>query len=283
MNLLSRQNFDLERLRSRTDRLADIAPPHRQVKISPVEAKGVPGEWHQPQGAPGDRAILYLHGGAWMIGSPAMYRAFVSRLAHLTQTNALVIDYRLAPEHPFPAGLNDCLAAFEYLLDLGVPPGKIVVGGDSAGGNLTLALLVARRDGGLPLPAAAVAISPATDLTGVGESYTSRADVDPFFGHQELGHVSEYYAVDHPLDDPLISPLLADLSGLPPLLIHVGDHEVLLDDSVQFAEKAQEAGVNVELKVWPEMFHVFQIFEPLLPEARRANREIGEFIQAHLA
>jgi acetyl esterase/lipase len=226
--------------------------------------------------------LLYLHGGAWMIGSPAMYRAFVSRLAFLTQTDALVIDYRLAPEHSVPAGLDDCLAAFEYLQERGIAPGKIVVAGDSAGANLTLALLVALRDRGLPLPAAAVAISPATDLTGGGGSYASRAKLDPFFGSKELGHVSQAYAVDHPLDAPLISPLLADLHGLPPLLIHVGDHEVLLDDSVRFAEKAQAAGVDVTLKVWPEMFHVFQIFEPLLPEARPANREIAEFIQRQL-
>ena len=279
MNLLGRENFDLARLRSRTNRLADIAPVDRHVEITQIEANGVAAEWHQPQGAPTDRALLYLHGGAWMIGSPAMYRAYVSRLAQLTQTNALVVDYRLAPEHPFPAGLDDCLASFDYLAGMGVEPHKIVVAGDSAGGNLTLALLVARRDRGLPLP---VAISPATDLSGVGESYDSRADVDPFFGHQELGHVSEYYAVDHPLDEPLISPLQADLQGLPPLLIHVGDHEVLLDDSICFADKARAAGVEVTLKVWPEMFHVFQIFEPLLPEAREANREIAAFMQEHI-
>jgi acetyl esterase/lipase len=283
MNMFGREGFDLKRFRRRSNRLGTIAPVHRKVQISPLEANGVAGEWHELEGAPADRALLYLHGGAWMIGSAAMYRHFVSRLAYYSGINALVIDYRLAPEHPFPAGLDDCLAAFEYLVERGIGPEKIVVAGDSAGGNLTLALLLARRDHGLPLPGAAVGISPATDLTRSSPSQQTRAKVDPFFGGHELGFVVQQYAIDHPPDHHLISPLQAELSGLPPLLLHVGDHEVLLDDAVLFAEKARSAGVEVQLKVWPEMFHVFQIFDPMLPEARVANREIVEFIRAHLA
>jgi monoterpene epsilon-lactone hydrolase len=283
LNVFGGKEIDIDRIRRRTDRLAGIAPVHRRVKVSQIEAHGVPGDWHQPQGAPDNRALLYLHGGAWMIGSPAMYRGFVSRLAHRIKTNALVIDYRLAPEHPFPAGLDDCLAAYDYLLERGIEPWKIVVAGDSAGGNLTLALLVALKDRGRPLPGAAVAISPATDLTGSGESHRSRLKLDPFFDGHEPGAILPGYIGDHSPDEPLISPLFADLHGLPPLLIHVGDHEMLLDDAVRFAEKAQAAGVEETLKVWPEMFHVFQMFDPLLPEARRANREIAEFIQQRLA
>jgi acetyl esterase/lipase len=282
MTIFGEGDTDLARLRRRSDRLADIAPVHRQVTVSQINANGVPGEWHELEGAPADRALLYLHGGAWMIGSAAMYRHFVSRLAYYSKVNALVIDYRLAPEHPFPAGLDDCLTAFEYLVEQGISPGNIVVAGDSAGGNLTLALLLARRDNGLPLPGAAVGISPATDLTRSKPSRQTRASVDPFFGGHELGFVVQQYAVDHPPDHHLISPIQAELSGLPPLLLHVGDHEVLLDDAVLFADKARAAGVDAQLKVWPEMFHVFQIFEPLLPEARRANREIAEFVQVHL-
>ena len=164
-------------------------------------------------------------------------------------------------------------------MEKGIPPEKIVVAGDSAGGNLTLALVVALKERGRPLPAAAVAISPATDLTGKGESHQSRLKVDPFFDGHEPGIIVPGYTAGHAPDEPLISPLFADLHGLPPLLIHVGDHEMLLDDAVHFAEKARAAGVDVTLKVWPEMFHVFQIFGPLLPEARKANREIAEFIQ----
>jgi acetyl esterase/lipase len=283
MNIFGGEDFDLERIRRRANRLADIAPVHREVEVSQVDANGVPAEWHEPEGASADRAMLYLHGGAWMIGSAAMYRSFVSRLAHYCGINALVIDYRLAPEHPFPAGLDDCLAAFEYLVEQGIRPEKIVVAGDSAGGNLTLALLLARRDRGLPLPGAVVGISPATDLTRSNPSQQTRARVDPFFGGQELRFVVQQYAVDHPLEHILISPIQAELNGLPPLLLHVGDHEVLLDDAVLFAEKATAAGVDVQLKVWPEMFHVFQIFDPLLPEARRANREIAEFVERQLA
>lgn len=283
LNVFGGKEIDIARMRRRTDRLAGMVPVHRDANISTMEAHGVPADWHQPQEAPDNRAILYLHGGAWMIGSPAMYRHFVSRLAYRTQTKALVIDYRLAPEHPFPAGLDDCLAAYDYLLEQGIQPWKIVVAGDSAGGNLTLALLAALKDRGRPLPGAAVAISPATDLTGGGESRRTRVRLDPFFDSRELGFIARQYAVDHPPDYPLISPLFADLHGLPPILIHVGDHEILLDDAVRFAEKAQADGVDATLKVWPEMFHVFQLFDPLLPEARRANSEIVEFIQRHLA
>jgi acetyl esterase/lipase len=282
MNIFGGDDFELARMRRRANRLADVAPVHRKVEVSQVNANGVSAEWHQPQSASEDRAILYLHGGAWMIGSAAMYRPYVSRLARECGAPALVVDYRLAPEHPFPAGLDDCLAAFNHLVDNGIAPEKVVVAGDSAGGNLTLALLVSRRDRRLPLPAAAVGISPATDLTRSSPSRQTRARVDPFFGGHELGYITQQYAVEQAPDHPLISPLFADLSGLPPLLLHVGDHEVLLDDSILFADKARAAGVEVTLKVWPEMFHVFQIFDPLLPEARRANEEIGEFVRQHL-
>jgi acetyl esterase/lipase len=283
LNLFWGDEIDVARIRSRTDWLSRKVPAHRKVSVSQVDVAGVPSEWHIPENAPDDRALLYLHGGAWFMGSTDMYRAYVSKLAYWGRTKALVINYRLAPEHSFPAGLEDCITAFNYLVSNGIPPDKIVVVGDSAGGNLTLALLVALRDRGSPLPGAAVGISPVTDLTGSGPSYQSRADVDPVLGGQEIkeeNNVGRWYAGEHKLDHPWISPLFADLHGLPPILLYVGDHEVLLDDSTRFAKKAYSFGVDVTLVVWPEMFHVFPIIS-FIPEAKKANRQIIDFIRMH--
>ncbi len=279
LKLFDSSDIDVVKLRSRADQFGSRIPSHRKVSVSKVEADGVPSEWLLPPDAPEDRALLYLHGGAWILGSTELYRSFVSKLAFLSHTKALVINYRLAPENPFPAGLEDCVTAYHYLINEGIRPEKIVVAGDSAGGNLTLALLVALRDGGSPLPGAAVAISPATDLTGSGRSYQSRANVDPLFSGHEAGNIVQWYAGENEPDHPLISPLFAELHELPPILLHVGDHEILLDDSTRFAERARSFGVDADLVVWPEMFHVFHIFSPLLPEARKANREIADFIR----
>ena len=242
-----------------------------------------------PKDAPQDRALLYIHGGAWFMGSTTTHRSLVAGLAYASGVRALSINYRLAPEHPFPAGLDDCLAAYEWLLRRsslrgGIAPDKIIVAVDSAGGNLTLALLIALRDAGKPLPAGAVAISPATDLTFTGESYTARAHLDPFFA--DLGSdatvMLQGYTAGHDPRDPLISPLYADLHGLPPLLLHVGDHEALFDGVVGFGERAAAAGVDVQTVVWPGMFHVFHIFAAVLPEARQANAQIAAFIRSRL-
>jgi len=185
---------------------------------------------------------------------------------------------------PVPRGTEDCVAAYEWLLRSGIAPDKIIVAGDSAGGNLTLALLIALRDAGKPLPAGAVAISPATDLTFTGESYTARAHLDPVLSHlgPDTTLMLKGYITDHDPRDPLISPLYADLHGLPPLLLHVGDHEVLLDGVVGFGDRAVTAGVAAQTVVWPGMFHVFQIFAAIMPEARRANAQIAAFIRSRL-
>jgi acetyl esterase/lipase len=177
--------------------------------------------------------------------------------------------------------LEDCVAAFDALVAGGLRPEQIVVAGDSAGGNLTLVLLLALRDRGRPLPSAAVAISPATDLTGSGPSHQTRAEVDPLLGGHQGDIIPRWYAGEHDLRHPLISPLFADLQGMPPLLLHVGDHEILLDDATRFAERARAAGIDATVHVWPEMFHVFQLFSPFLPEARQANREIAAFVRVH--
>jgi acetyl esterase/lipase len=284
LKIFGGEEIDPIRVRRRIERLASLARPPRRVRVVPVVVDAVPAEWLIPPAAPKDRALLYIHGGAWFMGSTNTHRLFVSHLAYASGVRALSIDYRLAPEHPFPAGLDDCVAAYEWLLRGGIAPEKIVVAGDSAGGNLTLALLIALRDAGRPLPAGAVAISPATDLTFTGESYTARAHLDPILSHlgPDTSSMLKGYITDHDPRHPLISPLYADLRGLPPLLLHAGDHEVLLDGVVGFGERAVAAGVAAQTVVWPGMFHVFQVFAPVLPEARQANAQIAAFIRSRL-
>lgn len=282
LNLIGGGNPDPVVRRERLERSARILIPPRAVQIVRARAGPTPAEWLIPPGTPADRVLLYIHGGGWRVGSAKTHRGFVSRLACASGVRALSIDYRLAPEHPFPAGLDDCAAAYEWLLQNGVASRKIVIAGDSAGGNLALALLVRLRDAGKPLPAGAVAISPAPDLTFSGESHRTRKALDPFFWKDSGGEIVSDYIGDLDPRHPLISPVYADLHGLPPLLIHIGDHEVLLDDAVRFGERAAAAGVDVKTVVWPEMFHVFQIFTPLLPEARRASAQIAEFIASRL-
>ena len=269
--------------RNHSDQVPLFSKPYRDVKAIPVDASGVPSEWLVPRGAPEDRTVLYLHGGAWYLGSTGVYRAFVSYLAYTAGIRALVINYRLAPEHPFPAGLDDCIAAYDWLLQNGFAPNKIVVAGDSAGGNLTLALLVALREAGAPLPTGAVAISPATDLAMTGESVRTRHHLDPYFYNMNAdSRIVPNYITTHDPHEPTISPLYADLYGLPPLLLHVGENEILFDDSVRFYDKACSAGVDAKITIWPDMFHVFQMFTPFLPEARKANAQIAAFIQSRV-
>ena len=283
LDLFGADGADTVTLRRRIDRFSGSAPSPRGVAIRPVDAGGVPAERVIPRGAPTDRCVLYLHGGAWCLGSPRTHRRLVADLASGAGVRAVSVDYRLAPEHPYPAGLDDSVAAYRWLLERRVDPSRIVVAGDSAGGNLAAALLLRLRDEGIPLPAGAVLLSPATDLALTGPSHVTRKEVDPFFAKVGPVRFVEDYVGSHDVRAPCISPLYADLGGLPPMLIHVGDHEVLLDDSVRFAERATAAGVDARLVVWPGMFHVFQTFAPFLPEARRADREIGDFIRERIA
>jgi monoterpene epsilon-lactone hydrolase len=279
-NFFGGENIDPQRLRIRIEKLAGRFRAPKNVQVVTVEAGSVPSEWLIPSDVPQDRVLMYIHGGAWFMGSTRTHRGFVSKLSYTSGIRALSINYRLAPENPFPMGLDDCITAYEWLLQNGISADKVVVAGDSAGGNLTLALLLALRDAGKPLPAGAIAISPATDFTASGESYKSRIHLDPFFSNMGTTSILDDYIKNHDPRHPLLSPLYADLSGLPPLLIHVGDHEILLDDAVRFGDKAVAAGVEAQTVVWPEMFHVFQMFAPFLPEARRANTEIAAFIKS---
>ena len=282
-NFFDSGNYDPQAMRRRADKASLFARPCRGVRVVPVMADAVPCEWLIPDGAQVGTALLYLHGGAWFMGSANTHRALVSRIAAASNLRALVVNYRLAPEFPFPAGLEDCITAYEWLRANGIAAEHIVVAGDSAGGNLTLAMLVALREAGSSLPAGAVALSPATDLAFTGESVRTRLGVDPIFSRGGPPTIVRDYTTSHDPHEPLISPLYADLHGLPPLLLHVGDHEILLDDSLRFGEKANAAGVQARTVVWPEMFHVFQLFTPFLPEARRAVQQIAAFIRARVA
>ena len=261
--------------------LGTQAFPALELEITPVEANGVSAEWVKPsRETPG--VILYLHGGAYVAGSPRTHRNLTTRLAEATQHRVLAIDYRMAPEHPHPAAVEDAVAAFRFLLDTGSAPNQIAVVGDSAGGGLTVALLIALKDAGLPLPGCAVPISPWTDLEGVGESWTTRADVDPMIDPDDLRKKGAMYLGGADPHTPTAAPIYADLTGLPPLLIPVGDAEVLLDDSLTLAKLATEAGVDVTLDHQPEMIHVWPLFAGIAPESDAAVERIAEFIAKHL-
>ncbi|MHC2336443.1 alpha/beta hydrolase [Bradyrhizobium sp. USDA 4454] len=252
------------------------------VSCRPVSAGGVDGEWLEPAGAPRDKTILYFHGGGFRIGSVASHRDLAARIADASGCRLLSINYRLAPEHRFPAALDDALIAYQFLRDQGLRPADIAFAGDSVGGNLVLGTMLAARDRGVPLPAAGALMSPWTDLAATGASYESRAEADPI--HQRamiLVLAKNYLGKDGDPRDPLASPLYADLAGLPPLLLQVGDRETVRDDSTELAAKAKAAGVDVELEVWGGMIHVFQMF-PEIPQAGEAIASLANFLRKHL-
>jgi len=256
------------------------APPPPGTTVEPADAGGVPAEWVIAAGVDTVRVLLYLHGGAYQAGSPAASRRLVALISAAAQVRVLSVGYRLAPEHPFPAAVDDALTAYRFLLRSGGDPAAIAIAGDSSGGGLTLATLVALRDAGDPLPAAAVAISPWTDLALTGESLSTRADVDVMIKPDGIRESAATYLAGADPRHPYASPLYADLHGLPPILIHVGDAEVILDDSTRFAAKARDAGVDVTLEVWDEMPHVWHAFAGLLPESDQAIEHIGAWLQA---
>jgi epsilon-lactone hydrolase len=251
--------------------------------VEPVDANGVPAEWVAASGVTGRRVLLYLHGGGYQIGSPATLRRMVTLLSAPAAARVLSVDYRLAPEHPFPAAVDDAVAAYRWLLAGGTAPATVALAGDSSGGGLALATLVALRDAGEPMPAAAFAISPWTDLALTGESLRTRAAVEVMLQPDGIPETAALYLAGADPRHPYASPLYADLRGLPPVLIHVGDAEVVLDDSTRFAARAREAGVDVTLEVWDEMPHVWHAFAGLLPEADQAIARAGDWLRARLA
>jgi acetyl esterase/lipase len=274
------------------------APPPPGTIVEPADAGGVPAEWVAAAGVDSRRVLLYLHGGAYQAGSPASSRRMIALISAAARVRVLSVGYRLAPEHPFPAAVDDALTAYRFLLHGeashgdaghgdaghgGAGPAAIAIAGDSAGGGLALATLVALRDAGDPLPAAAVAISPWTDLALTGESVSTRAGVDVMIKPDGMRESAATYLAGADPRHPYASPLYADLHGLPPILIHVGDAEVILDDSTRFAAKARAAGVDVTLEVWDQMPHVWHAFAGLLPESDQAIERIGTWLLGGVA
>jgi epsilon-lactone hydrolase len=260
--------------------MAEQMPVARDIIFEPVTANGVRAEWSAAPGVKQDHALLYLHGGGYVIGSLASHRHMVSELGRAAGVRALALDYRLAPEHPFPAAVDDAVAGYRFLLASGFAPGRIAIGGDSAGGGLAVAAMVAIRDAGLPQPAGAWCISPWVDLEGVGESMTSLATVDPTVQRDVILELAPLYLSGAPARSPLAAPIYADLRGLAALVIQVGAAETLLDDAVRLARVAGIANVAVTLEIWPEMIHVWHLFHPRLAAGRRAIARGGAAICA---
>jgi acetyl esterase/lipase len=257
-------------------------PVAEDLAFEAVTLGGRPALRVAPPGTDADRQLLYLHGGAYVFGSPQAYRGLGAEIARAAHAQGWILDYRLAPESPCPAAIEDALAAYRGLLEGGAQASDIVIAGDSAGGGLTLALLVAARDAGLPMPAAALLLCPWADLACAGETMASKAAEDPSLTPESLAAMAALYLAGRSAISPEASPLYADLRGLPPLLIQVGSSEVLLSDATRLAAAAGAAGVEVTLRVWPRMVHVWHSFGFMLGAGRRATAEAGAFLAAHL-
>lgn len=274
-----RRHVPLEQARREWEADASQAVLPSGARFSPQLAGGVACEWMEMPRQPRDRVFLFFHGGGYRAGSPITHRGLTAQLSRATHMRLLVPDYRLAPEHPFPAGVKDALLVYQWLLNQGFDEKQIVVGGDSAGGGLTLTMLLALRTAGARMPRAAVLMAPWTDLTCSSPSYVTKRADDPVIDPDELREAGVQYAGTRDRGDPLLSPLFADLAGLPPMLIHAGGDEVMLDDSRRLAGAAEAAGVPVTCKVFEGMWHVFHMAGNDIPEVRQAFDEIGAYVR----
>ncbi len=275
--------FSVESIREGLDQLGAMVKLPKDVKCETVDVGGVPAVWITIPDVINDHIILYLHGGGYVAGSIKSHENLAARLSRVTKARVLLIDYRLAPEHPYPAAIEDSTTAYRWLVsNERILPKNMIIGGDSAGGGLTIATLVKLRDDGDTLPAAAVCLSPWTDLAVTGESVKTNADIDPFIPAESLEVIAELYYGDEDAKHPLVSPLYTNLQGLPPLFIQVGTAEVLIDDSTRLADRAKAAGVEVQLEIWEDMIHVFAAFAEWAPEGQQGIEQIGEFIQKHI-
>ena len=273
----SRRPLDIRRLRAKSGWMETAAPPGTAVRAARVG--DVPGEWLEPAGA--RATLLYLHGGAFVLGSPASHRVLAGAFCR-SGFRVFLPDYRLAPEHPFPAALDDAAAVYRGLVEEGVDPRSLVVAGESAGGGLALSLLVRLRDSGGPLPPAAALFSPWTDLAISGDSIEANNGSEGMFFNDNLRPIAELYLAGADPRTPLASPLYADLHGFPPLLVHVGERELLLDDAVRLVERAGQAGVDVALKRWSVVPHGWQLLQRVVPEAAQSVAEAADFLHSHI-
>ncbi|MCA3642488.1 MAG: alpha/beta hydrolase, partial [Methylobacterium sp.] len=258
----------VEQMREGFARMMSTFPVSDEVTQVPVELAGRPAVLVERKSGARPGTILYFHGGSFSLGSPQTAMSLTAELVRRTSVRAISIDYRLAPEHPFPAGIEDCLAAYRSLLNDSVDPASVVFAGDSAGGGLVVTTSLSARDVGVPLPAALVAFSPGLDHTRSGATMITKEGIDPFFTHESMGYTGAMYLAGQNPDSPLLAPAVhADLSGFPPILLQVGTNELLLDDSVRLAARARDAGVDVILDVTADVPHVFQAFAGMLDEA----------------
>ncbi len=282
-SLKDAETADVQASRRMLDRFAGLVPVAERVTVERVEIAGLDAEWLSPVTPVKGKALLYLHGGAYILGSCASHRHMVSYIARSVGIRALLPEYRLAPEHPFPAAVEDAASVYRALLANGLEPRDIVVAGDSAGGGLTMAMLLSLRDAGDPMPAAAFLLSPWLDLATTGETMVSRSEQDPWFHKDDIALVARYYCGEGELRNPLVSPVFAELHGMPPVHIQVGNDEVLLSDATRLAEGIRAAGGDVHVDVWDNMWHVFQAFLLVVPESREAIRILGRKMQDELS
>ncbi|KQQ06702.1 alpha/beta hydrolase [Methylobacterium sp. Leaf121] len=273
---------DLAERRARVDALAaDYALPP-DVRVEPIDAHGVPAEWTSTPTADGERVILFLHGGGYVSGSLKSHRHMVAQAGREARARTLALGYRLAPEHPFPAALDDALTGYRFLLASGIAPARIALAGESAGGGLALATALSLREAGLPLPGCLWLSSPWVDLALTGASMESKAAVDPLLGRTYLSELASLYLNGADALGPLVSPINADLAGLPPMLIQVGSAETLLDDSVRLAAVAGATDIAVHLEIWPHMIHAWHLFYQDVADGRRSLASAGSFIESRL-
>ena len=270
---------EIAQMRIDADERAKAFPLPADVTVQPVNANGVKAEWTSTPGADPSSVILYLHGGGYVICSLNSHRHLVAEAGRSAGTRTLAIDYRLAPEHPFPAPVEDTVAAYRFLLESGIRPNRIALAGDSAGGGLVVGAMLAIREAGLPLPACGWCISPWVDMEALGRSFVDRAQSDPTVQKETIQMMAQWYLGGADPRHPHVAPIYGDLRGLPPLLIQVGAVETLLDDSLALARKAGIDDVLVDLQIWPEMIHIWHIFFPMLAAGRRAIASGGAFVR----
>jgi len=271
-------------LRNMFEKMATIGmeqnPLPADLQVVKLDADGVPAEWQIVPGAAEDRVMLYFHGGGWVFGSVYDHRPITVALGKVTKMRVLSVNYRLAPEHPYPAGLQDCMKAYQWLLRQGFKPSNIIIAGDSAGGNLTLTTILNLRDNGIPLPKGAVCFSPSTTLDTFDPSH---GETDPILA--DIGifwWIPAYLGIENPVDpkNPLVSPLLGDLQGFPPVLVQATPLEILFEQAQQFVERAKATGVDATLQTWDGMIHAWQLFGlGVFPEAQEAIEKVGEWVK----
>ncbi len=269
----------LDEVRQGVEKMHGKLPVVPNTKFEEVVANGVSGEWCEPESVRGDRVILYFHGGGFQHLSAKAYRAMSSEFGRAAKACVLAVNYRLAPENRFPAAIDDGVSVYRWLLEKGISPKSIAFAGDSCGGGMVVSVLLSVRDAGLPLPAAGVSFLPWADLEVTGETVVTKADVDDMSSMESSRMMASSYLGDASPRLPLASPIYADLSGLPPMMILVGEREVLLDDAIRLARKAAIDGVRVRLDSWPNMIHIFPLFAGLAPEGRAALLDVGQFLE----